>query len=104
MCSCLASMFTLVAVSNIKKKNGKLLEAGGLIFSDAKGWSYGRGDTARELHSLAPYASVRETDYGSAACIMVPRALFVRLGLYDRFFLPACKELSAESLCRALCM
>ena len=25
---------------------GKLLEAGGLIFNDGKGWSYGRGDTS----------------------------------------------------------
>ena len=73
-------------------QGGKLLEAGGLIFDDGKGWSYGRGDTARAMHSLAPFASVRETDYGSAACVMVPRALFVGLGLYDRYFLPAYYE------------
>jgi len=46
-----------------------------------QGWSYGRGDAARHEHSLAAFGSVRDTDYGSAACVMVPRALFVALDL-----------------------
>lgn len=69
-----------------------MLEAGGIIFDDAKGWSYGRGDVARDQHSLAPFSSVRLTDYGSAACVMVSRHLFLALDLYDRFFLPAYYE------------
>lgn len=55
-------------------------------------WSYGRGETARDQHSLAPYSSVRESDYGSAACVLLPRALFLALDLYDRYFLPAYYE------------
>jgi len=58
----------------------------------APSWSYGRGETARDQHSLAPYSSVRESDYGSAACVLLPRALFLALDLYDRYFLPAYYE------------
>jgi O-antigen biosynthesis protein len=72
--------------------SGKLLEAGGIIFNDAKGWSYGRGDIGRDQHSLAAFTSVRKVDYGSAACVMVPTALFLSLDLYDRYFLPAYYE------------
>jgi hypothetical protein len=41
---------------------------------------------------LAAFSSVRESDYGSAACVLVPRALFLALDLYDRYFLPAYYE------------
>jgi len=61
--------------------SGKILDAGGLVFASGDGWSYGRWDYAYPGHALAPYESVRETDYGTAACVMVHRSLFVALDL-----------------------
>ncbi len=59
--------------------DGKLQEAGGIIWSDGNGWNYGRGDDPRHPR----YNFVREVDYASAACLLVRRDLFRRLGGFD---------------------
>ena len=68
--------------------NGKLQEAGGIIWQDASGWNYGRADDP----SRPQYSYVRETDYVSGAALMVRRSLWQELGGFDETFAPAYYE------------
>lgn len=68
--------------------DGKLQEAGGIIWSDAHGWNYGKGD---DPHA-APYGHVRDVDYCSAACLLVRADLITELGGFDLRFSPAYYE------------
>jgi GT2 family glycosyltransferase/glycosyltransferase involved in cell wall biosynthesis len=68
--------------------DGRLQEAGGIVFSDASGWNYGRfGDPA---HPAFNY--LREVDYCSGAAIMLRRELLERFGGFDVRYRPAYYE------------
>jgi len=68
--------------------DGRLQEAGGLVFSDGSGWNYGRfGDPGDPAYSYA-----RATDYCSGAAILLAKELFDRLGGFDTRYAPAYYE------------
>jgi GT2 family glycosyltransferase/glycosyltransferase involved in cell wall biosynthesis len=68
--------------------DGRLQEAGGIVFSDGSGWNYGRfGDPRDGAHDY-----LREADYCSGAAIILRRELFARLGGFDPHYAPAYYE------------
>jgi GT2 family glycosyltransferase/SAM-dependent methyltransferase len=64
--------------------NGSLNEAGGIIWRDGTGVNYGRGDAPDHFQ----YEYRRETDYGSAAALMVNAELWKATGGFDERYLP----------------
>ncbi|MEQ9465316.1 MAG: glycosyltransferase [Haliea sp.] len=68
--------------------DGKLQEAGGIIWRDGSGWNYGRRDDPHKPE----YEYVKEVDYVSGACLMITRALWTHLGGFDSRFAPAYYE------------
>ena len=75
--------------------NDTLQEAGAILWSGGTGaWflknSQLRRGRANEGNHRLNY--VRETDYVSAACALVPRALFLRHGMFDLHFSPGYYE------------
>jgi GT2 family glycosyltransferase len=68
--------------------NGRLQEAGGVIFSDGTGWNYGRGQNPNN-HS---FNYVRDVDYCSGASIMVRKPILDTLKGFDERFAPAYYE------------
>ncbi len=68
--------------------DGKLQEAGGVIFNDASGWNYGKGALPED--SLFSYC--RSVDYCSGAALMVSKVLFEKIGKFDERYSPAYYE------------
>ncbi len=68
--------------------DGKLQEAGGIIWRLGDGWNYGRGQDPDEPR----FNYVRPADYISGAALMLPRDLFQELGGFDTLYAPAYYE------------
>lgn len=75
---------------------GVLQEAGASIWSDGTGWNHGRGQPA----DAPEYGFRRVVDYSSAACLLVQRATFEKVGGFDLRYAPAYYE--DADLCFAL--
>lgn len=65
-----------------------LQEAGGIIYPDATGCNYGRGD----MPWCSRYNYVKDVDYISGAAIMLRRDTWEKLGGFDEQFAPAYYE------------
>lgn len=79
---------TGAAGSMLVYPDGRLQEAGGIIFRDGTGWNYGRNADP----NAPPYQFAREVDYCSGAALMVRTDLFLKLGKFDERFAPAYYE------------
>lgn len=74
--------------SRLVYPDGRLQEAGGIVFDDATTWNVGRfqdRDDPRFLHR-------RDVDYVSGAALMIETTLFSDIGGFDTHFAPAYYE------------
>ena len=68
--------------------DGRLQEAGGIVWKDASAWNYGH----LQDPGLPEYNYVKEADYISGAAIMIRSDLWKKLGGFDENFAPAYYE------------
>jgi hypothetical protein len=88
-------------VPRLHDLDGTLQEAGSLVGFDGATWALGNGENPDDLQ----YLFRRYVDYGSGACLLMPRKLFLELGGFHPAYVPAycedvdlCLSISARGL------
>lgn len=77
-----------VVGSKLIYPDGRLQEAGGIVWSDASAWNFGYG----QMSGAPVYNYAKEVDYISGASIMIRRDLWEKIGGFDVRFAPAYYE------------
>jgi GT2 family glycosyltransferase/glycosyltransferase involved in cell wall biosynthesis len=74
-----------LAGSRLLFADGRLQEAGGIIWNDGSAWNFGRGGDPGDPR----YSYLRPADYISACTIMVPKKVWDQMSGFDEMFVPS---------------
>jgi GT2 family glycosyltransferase len=74
-----------IAGSKLVYPDGRLQEAGGIIWQNASAWNYGHKQNA----DAPEFNYVKEVDYISGASIMIRKSLWQKVGGFDEIYSPA---------------
>jgi len=76
--------------------NGKLQEAGGIVWGSGAVWNYGRNSNPDDLD----FNFVRDVDYSSASCLLVKKKIFEKVKGFDlRYTVAYCED---NDLCHSI--
>jgi GT2 family glycosyltransferase len=87
-----------IAGSRLAYPDGRLQEAGGIVYSNGEAWTYGRF----EKRDAPRFLYRRDVDYVSGASLMIAADLFQAIGGFDTRYAPAyCEDMDLAFAVRA---